>query len=156
MYCPQCGAQLAEQAERCHGCDLDVRPVARMLQAGAKRDSGNRAYPAASGNEQDWTQQRQSWGKLLIMCSLLVGCLIPIVLGFIGFPSPGSIILVLAGLIGMLLMLGSIMLMAADREILVGRRSPTVPTSGAVRALADGRPVAPAGRDEPAPQRAPR
>lgn len=143
MYCPRCGAQLAEQAERCHNCDFAVRPVALLLRPEAQR---------GAAREQLWSQQRQSWGKLLIMCSLLIGCFIPIALGlFSGSPLLDSIILVLAGMFGVLLMLGSIFLLAAEREILV----PPQPSSAqdAARpapALVDLGPTDQIGYEEPA------
>lgn len=117
MYCPQCATHLAATATRCHECNLDVQRIGQILRREERPD------PAAgfAGQMQRWKQQRSSLGTLLVMCSLLVGCLIPIAVGlFNGSDALGAILPALAGLAGLLMVLGSMLLMAADGTILTG------------------------------------
>lgn len=119
MYCPQCGTNLADTAARCYQCDLDVRPIARMLRSGDRPGAGEPMPPEASARARRWQVQRHALGLLLIMCSLLVGCFIPISIGlFNGAIALGSLILVLAGLAGVLLLLGTMLILAAEGQIL--------------------------------------
>lgn len=114
MYCPQCATRLAATATRCHECNLDVQQIGQMLR---------HADPAQrrAGQVQRWKQQRRSLGTLLVMCSLLVGCLIPIAIGlFSAFDALAAIITGLSGLAGLLLVIGSMLLLAADGAILTG------------------------------------
>lgn len=77
---------------------------------------------------QRWKEQRRSLGTLLVMCSLLVGCLIPISIAVFGaFEVLSTIVVGLAGLAGLLLILGSMLLMAADGEILTGGDQSSTP-----------------------------
>lgn len=112
MYCPNCATRLAETATRCLGCGLGVAPVARLLRDGREDD-------AAAADTRRWGRRRRALGTLTVLCSLLLGCFIPISIGLLGGqPYLGSIILVLAGLAGVLLLVGSMLIMAADGVIL--------------------------------------
>lgn len=69
-----------------------------------------------------WQHQRHALGLLLVLCSLLVGCFIPTCIGlFNGFIGLSSLILVLAGVAGVLLLLGSMLILAAEGGILTSR-----------------------------------
>lgn len=66
-----------------------------------------------------WRRQRHSLGLLLVLCSLLVGCLIPISLGlFNGVSWLGALVTLLAGVAGLLLLLGAMLILAAEGQIL--------------------------------------
>lgn len=117
MYCPQCATQLPATATRCHECNLDVQQIGRILRQADRHDPATRL----AGQMQRWKQQRRSLGTLLVMCSLLVGCLIPISIGVFGaFEALSAIVIGLSGLAGLLLVIGSMLLMAADNVILTG------------------------------------
>jgi cellulose synthase/poly-beta-1,6-N-acetylglucosamine synthase-like glycosyltransferase len=123
MYCPRCATKLDHTATRCHECGLDVRPVADLL----REDDQSDLYAATrvTARLQRFKRQRSSWGTLLIMSSLLVGCLIPISIGlFRESDALSSIILALAGFAGLLLITGSMLLMASENTILVGDETP--------------------------------
>ena len=121
MYCPQCATQLAATATRCHECNLDVQRIGQILRHEERPDPAT----GMAGQVQRWKQQRGSLGTLLVMCSLLVGCLIPIAVGlFNGSNALSAILPGLAGLAGLLLVLGSMLLMAADGVILTGDHQP--------------------------------
>lgn len=111
MYCPYCATRLPTTATHCHACDRTVQlPGHPLVEADLHRVA----------QVERWKHQRHRWGLLLVMCSLLVGCFIPIALGlFSGFAHLTAVILVLAGLAGVLLLVGSMLLMAADNTILV-------------------------------------
>ncbi|GAB4192001.1 MAG: hypothetical protein OHK0022_05950 [Roseiflexaceae bacterium] len=113
MYCPHCAARLAVTDDRCPRCDLDVRPVAQLLQRHAAGEG------TAAIRAQHWQRQRHATGLLLVMCSLLVGCFIPLALGvFSGVSWLGALITALAGLAGVLLILGAMLILASEGVIL--------------------------------------
>ena len=106
MYCPRCATQLTEATTYCPGCDFDVRPVARLLYQ--EMDVRPSTEQPAGGMAKVWQQQRHALGLLLILCSLLVGCFIPISIGLLnGFIGLGSLITSLAGIAGVLLIVGT-------------------------------------------------
>jgi hypothetical protein len=95
-----------------------------MLRQAQHIDAGRERQRRAA-QTQRWKHQRRGWGTLLVMCSLLVGCLIPIAAGlFNNSELLGPSIAVLAGLAGLLLISGSMLLMAADGEILTAEDAP--------------------------------
>jgi hypothetical protein len=127
MYCPQCATQLSATATRCHECNLDVHQIGQLLRHVDQRDPATRW----SGQVQRWKEQRRSLGTLLVMCSLLVGCLIPISIALFGaFEALSAIVVGLAGLAGLLMVLGSMLLMAADGEILTSGDQSHTPAEG--------------------------
>ncbi len=131
MYCPRCASPLANQTARCRECGLDARPFAELLRedAHADRAAGLRTLAAQL---QRWNRQRHSLGLLLIMCSLLVACFIPISIGlFNGSIALGSLILVLAGFAGVLLLLGTMLILAAEGVILTSQQAPSDPPAAA-------------------------
>lgn len=126
MYCPRCANQLAANAQQCRECGLDVRPVAETLRQ-AQGQPGAYAERRAAGMATRWRKQRRQWGMLLIMSSLLVGCLIPLSIGVFGsFIPVMPVVVALAGMAGLLLISGSMLLLAADGEILNGDDAPQV------------------------------
>lgn len=121
MYCPQCATPLDRSIAHCPACQLDVRPIARMLAQAPER-SPRLNGRQSGGMPQLWQQQRHALGLLLVLCSLLVGCLIPLSIGLLnGFTGLSSVVTVLAGLAGVLLVLGIMLLLAAEGAILVSR-----------------------------------
>lgn len=130
MYCPQCATHLAATAARCHECNLDVLRIGQILRHEDRADLRDPAIRLA-GQMQRWKEQRRSLGTLLVMCSLLVGCLIPIGIGlFSEFDALSAIVTGLAGLAGLLLVIGSMLLLAADGVILTGDDQPQVTADG--------------------------
>ncbi|HEU4328142.1 MAG TPA: hypothetical protein VFS21_33710 [Roseiflexaceae bacterium] len=123
MYCPHCAAHLAATDARCPRCDLDVRPIAQLLSYARARTAEEQE---AAARAQRWQRQRHSLGLLLVMCSLLVGCFIPLSAGlFSGASWLGALIAALAGLIGVLLILGAMLILASEGAIL--NSSPSAP-----------------------------
>ncbi len=117
MYCPHCAARLAATDARCPRCGLDVRPIAQLLWHHSQARAAEEQEAAARA--QRWRRQRHSLGLLLVMCSLLVGCLIPLSAGlFSGASWLGALIAGLAGLIGVLLILGAMLILASEGAIL--------------------------------------
>ena len=117
MYCPYCATGLDDSVSRCPTCDRDLRPVVAALACGEQTAS----YGQALRRSQDgrWRHQRRSIGLLLVLCSLLAGCLIPISLGlFTGLAWLGALVTLLAGMAGLLLLSGAMLLLAAEGQIL--------------------------------------
>lgn len=122
MYCPQCATPLAAPTARCPTCNLDVQAIAQMLFPQAISRTPESSPRPADGMAKMWQHQRHALGLLLVLCSLLVGCFIPICIGlFNGFIGLSSLILVLAGVAGVLLLLGSMLILAAEGGILTSR-----------------------------------
>ena len=110
MYCPRCATHLAATTTRCSACDLDLQAMVQLLH--------RTNHPSAS-QARRWKQQRHGWGLLLILCSFLVGCLIPVSLGLLGqLTWIGSLITALAGFAGLLFVLGTMLILAAEGTIL--------------------------------------
>ena len=143
MYCPRCASPLAEQTERCRECGLDARPFAELLREGARAGQGAAGLHALAAQLQRWNRQRHSLGLLLILCSLLVACFIPISAGLLsGSIALGSLILVLAGFAGVLLLLGTMLILAAEGAILTSHQPPSdPPAAGATPLLAHDLPA---------------
>lgn len=136
MYCPHCATWLDGHVSRCTTCERDLQPVVAALAAGEQTTS--KAFRAAQQGH--WRRQRHSMGLLLVLCSLLVGCLIPIVLGlFSGVTWLGALVTLLAGVAGLLLLLGTMLLLAAEGQILA-----SIELRGE-----SGRPVLPLHEPEP-------
>lgn len=139
MYCPHCATWLDSGVSRCATCDCDLRPVVAAL-AGAAPTATLGAQSRATQHER-WRRQRHSLGLLLVLCSLLVGCLIPIGLGlFSGVAWLGALVTLLAGVAGLLLLLGAMLILAAEGQILTSSEAWDEP----------GRPALPL--HEPAPR----
>lgn len=117
MYCPYCATWLDGGASRCSTCERDLRPVVAALASG-ERPAGDGMAPGVAQDGR-WRQRRHSLGLLLVLCSLLAGCLIPVGLGlFAGAPWLGALVTTLAGVAGLLLLLGAMLLLAAEGQIL--------------------------------------
>lgn len=117
MYCPHCATGLDGDLSRCTTCDRDLQLVVAALAAGEPTNTAG-AAPHSAQHER-WRRQRHSFGLLLVLCSLLVGCLIPISLGILsGLAWLGALITLLAGVAGLLLLLGAILILAAEGQIL--------------------------------------
>ena len=119
MYCPQCATQLEGTATHCPTCNFDTRPIIQLLYPAHQI-----AARSASIQSRQWKQQRHKLGMLLVMCSLLVGCFIPISIGFFdAFIDVGSLVLVLAGAAGALLIIGTMLILAAEGTILTSEEA---------------------------------
>lgn len=117
MYCPHCGTRFEGGAPRCTSCDRDLRPVAAALASGEQMASIGKAVLTAQQGR--WQRQSHSLGLLLVLCSLLAGCLIPISLGlFSGAGWLGALVTLLAGVTGVHLLLGAMLILAAEGQIL--------------------------------------
>jgi hypothetical protein len=117
MYCPHCATWHDGGVSRCTTCDRDLQPVVAALAAVEPTNTANEALRAAQ--HERWQRQRHSFGLLLVLCSLLIGCLIPISLGlFSGLAWLGALVTLLAGVAGLLLLLGAMLLLAAEGQIL--------------------------------------
>lgn len=122
MYCPQCATPVAAPTTRCPTCDLDVQSIARMLGPDATHRAPESSPRSAGPMATMWQHQRHALGLLLVLCSLLVGCFIPICIGlFNGAIGLGSLITLLAGVAGVLLLLGIMLILAAEGVILTAR-----------------------------------
>lgn len=129
VYCPRCTTALEHAASYCSTCRLDVRPIIAILDA----DASTFAYveQTRASRYRRWRRQRHELGLLLVFGSLLVGCCIPISIGLFGISAGGTIVTLLAGVAGVLLLLGSMLLLAAEGRILTviepGDDTPTAP-----------------------------
>lgn len=146
MYCPRCATHLATTTTRCSACDLDLHSIVELLSHDRQTSASHVHRHLATNPVQRWKQQRHGWGLLLILCSFLVGCLIPISLGiFSQLPWTGSLITTLAGFAGLLFVVGTMLILAAEGAILTTDHAAPEPTDD--RPLT--RPAAQTGRTTP-------
>lgn len=126
MYCPNCATPAAATQTRCSSCNLDLEPIIQLLQTDAQ-----------AARTQRWKEQRHSLGLFVVMCSLLVGCFIPIAVGILGGSAVlNAVVVVLAGLAGVLLFLGAMLILAGEGKILNSR--PPMPSEGGARQVHTG------------------
>jgi zinc ribbon protein len=109
MYCPKCAAAVSDEQKYCRSCGLDLQLISQVLDV----ESG--AIESTESEQERRKNRLVIWGTITMMSGLMVGCLIPIFLGLLrGWDSLTSLILVLAGLAGLLLFAGIIVLVYSD------------------------------------------
>jgi hypothetical protein len=109
MYCPKCAAAISAEQKYCRSCGLDLQLISQVL------DVESRAIEATESGQERRKKKLVIRGTITMMSGLMVGCLIPIFLGlFRDRDSLTPLILVLAGLAGLLLFAGIILLVYSD------------------------------------------
>lgn len=128
MFCPRCATHLPAKASRCKSCNLNVEALGHALPTVNEPIETLRPAQQIPARMQRLKQQRHSWGLLLVLCSFLVGCLIPLSLGlFPNFSGLSALVIALAGLAGVILVLGIMLLLAAEGAILTFDEAPEFP-----------------------------
>jgi hypothetical protein len=120
MYCPNCAAPLSDDQKFCRTCGSDLRKVSQVL---GEMIAGSHLADEP-GESESMTDERslsrqaifERRGTITILVALLVGCLIPIIVGInMYYPGLTPLILILAGLAGIILFSGVILVIYGER-----------------------------------------
>lgn len=127
MYCPKCARPLADDQKFCRSCGLDLQIVSQILDT--ESDEGESGELESTGNSHSRSQKSRLrlLGTIILMLALIIGCLIPISIGLLSnWAYLNQLILILAGLAGLPLFGGVILLIYADSlpETLATKSSP--------------------------------
>jgi hypothetical protein len=115
MYCPQCATPLSDDQKFCRACGLGLEKVSRVLAGEHLADEPDKSEYMSDERFQSRKVILERWGIITIIVALLVGCLIPIILGInMYYPGLIPLVLILSGLAGFLLFSGAILLIYAD------------------------------------------
>ena len=107
MYCPKCTAPQSEGSKFCRDCGLDLEIISQALE-----------MPNLKGildNSKKRKKRLQTIGSLVILLSFVVGAVIPIVMG-LGYANLDSLIMILAGIAGIMLFGGISLTVFAEME----------------------------------------
>ncbi|HKX31062.1 MAG TPA: zinc ribbon domain-containing protein [Blastocatellia bacterium] len=115
MYCPKCAAPLSDGQKFCRSCGFDLQIISSLLNY----ESGTDRLDALEFMDLERSQIRKSklrvHGTIVLMSALMVGCLIPICIGLLSnWTGLNKLVLILAGIAGILLFGGIMILIYAD------------------------------------------
>ncbi|HYE74421.1 MAG TPA: zinc ribbon domain-containing protein [Blastocatellia bacterium] len=120
MYCPKCAAQCSSEQKFCRTCGFELHAVSQILNQDSQENESDQSLldslVKADERANRWKPFIERFGIISIMLALMVGCIIPISMGLnAGVPNI-PLILVVAGIAGLLLFGGIILVVFADSE----------------------------------------
>jgi hypothetical protein len=126
MYCPKCGTLLSDDQKFCRACGLGLQEIAETLRRETLLTGGDRQSPVEIPEQEKPELERR--GILVVITSLLVGCLLPIAAGLNNFyPWIGPLIPVIAGVAGIILFTGAMLVVYATSQKSVRPKSGSNP-----------------------------
>lgn len=111
MFCPNCGNQQTTDQKFCRVCGLNLELVSEVLSDESKLEK----FDLVSFEERAENRKKRlgTIGVVLIISSLLVGCLIPILMG-IGVADWTSMFFIMGGIAGLILFSGVIVTILSE------------------------------------------
>ncbi len=113
MYCPKCATPTSDEQKFCRSCGINLQEISSILSREAEPDEPYTFKPAEIEASQSLKEKLEFWGSMVIMFSLMVGSLIPIILG-LRASGETQWVLILSGAAGFLLFGGIIIWMYGD------------------------------------------
>lgn len=114
MYCPKCSTEKTDNHKFCRSCGLNLEIISQLINDKSKLEKLTSGF-----DKKAWLKKRKNrlgnFGALIIMLSLAVGAMIPIALG-LGYEGSSPLILIIAGIAGMILFSGIATAVYSDIE----------------------------------------
>ncbi|MEZ5426972.1 MAG: hypothetical protein R2747_11935 [Pyrinomonadaceae bacterium] len=111
MFCPKCATQRTDDQKYCRVCGLNLDIISEIMTDETVVDK----FKSASDRQKKRKNRIQSFGVILIIQSLLIGCVIPILIG-LGVPDLMSYVMILAGLAGVVMFSGVTLTIYGDMK----------------------------------------
>ncbi len=151
MYCPNCATPFSDAQRFCRSCGFDLQIIPQALTGQSEPDDSDELETAVSELSRSRKKRVEFLGIAALFSGLMIGCLIPICLGlFPNWPGLTRLIMVLAGLAGLNLFAGIILLVYSD-YLLETQANKKPPRPAQLRRVAPTNQLQPAGQSEPAP-----
>lgn len=114
MYCPKCATLQTDNQKFCRFCGLNLEAISRLLKD--KTQLETLTFDSAGKTRLARRKKNlQSLGGLVMMLSFIAGAAIPLVIG-LGYENSNSLIMILAGIAGILLFGGIAIAIFGDIE----------------------------------------
>jgi hypothetical protein len=144
MYCPKCGTLLPDDQKFCRACGLGLQEIAATVRRETSLAESRPPVPVEilpSETKPDLLRR----GIIVLLSSLLVGCLLPITAGLTSFyPWADALAPVIAGVAGLVLFTGVIMIVYASGQKSITSKSESNPVGELPQADTTNRLQAPA------------
>ncbi len=114
MYCPKCATTLSDDSKFCRVCGLDLEIISQLLGNESQSNKLKTIFDSSAQLKKRKTRL-QNLGTLVMMLSFVVGALIPIAIG-LGYEYLNPLIMILAGITGIMLFGGISLTVYADIE----------------------------------------
>lgn len=114
MYCPKCSTLQIDDQKFCRSCGLNLEAISQLLSD----KSALQKLTAVSEKKTLLKKRKKKFhnlGAFVMMLSFIIGAAIPLVIG-LGYESSNSLIMILAGLAGIVLFTGISIAVFGDIE----------------------------------------
>jgi hypothetical protein len=115
MYCPKCATLQTDNQRFCRSCGLNLEVISQLLSDETQLE---KLIPNSASKTKAARRKKKfhNFGGLVMMLSFIVGAAIPIVIG-LGYENSNSLIMILAGIAGILLFSGISIAIMGDVEL---------------------------------------
>lgn len=116
MYCPRCAVNInSDDLRFCPACGLSLAGLSAIVAGGSPIAERPSDPPETLDSNRERRDAFKRWGIIIVMFSLMAGCLIPIAVGLRNYtPIFEALIVILAGVAGLLLFGGSSLIVYGD------------------------------------------
>ena len=115
IYCPKCATPQSEEQKFCRACGFDLQIVSRVLARESAELVPEQGEFDESGPPKTRRAKMEMRGLVALFTALMVGCLIPIVMGlFPNWSGLNNFMILMGGIAGFILFGGILMLVYSD------------------------------------------